>query len=118
MSDPLTSLVKRMDETVNAAAGKYPQKLGTFVIIGDAPGRAEDLRGLAECESLKRVTLCIGAAPARYEVNKDADLTVVIYTPGRPGRQAVTANFALRTGELDDAKSDAIIAALANVLPK
>jgi hypothetical protein len=114
----LASLVKRMDETINAASGKHPQKLGTFVIIGDAPGRVEELRGLAECESLKRVTLCVGDAPARYEVNKNAEVTVVIYTPGRPGRQTVTANFTMRPGELDAARSDAIIAALSNVLPK
>ena len=118
MSDPLASLVKKINDKVEAASSKYPQKLGAFVLIGDAHGRAEELRGLAECESLQRVTLCIGGAPPRYEVNKDADVTVVIYTPGRPGRQTVTANFALRQGQLDAATTDAIIAALANVLPK
>ena len=118
MSDPLASLVKRMDETVNEASSKYPQALGTFLIIGEAPNRTEELRALAECQSIHRVTLAIGDAPPRYEVNKNADVTVVIYTPGRPGRQTVTANFALRQGELDAAKSDAIIAALSNVLPK
>lgn len=118
MNDPLTSLVKKIDDKVNAASGKHPNKLGTFVIIGDKAGRADELRGLATCESLQRVTLCIGAAPQRYEVNPDADVTIVIYTVGRPGRQTVTANFALRNDELNDAKSDAILAALANVLPK
>jgi hypothetical protein len=118
MSDPLTGLVKKIDEKLEAASAKYPNKLGTFVIIGNTDGRAEQLRGLATCESLQRVTLCIGAAPQRYEVNPDVDVTVVIYSVGRPGRQTVTANFALRTGELDEAKCDAILAALANVLPK
>ena len=120
MSDPLTSLVKIIDQKVDAASGKYTQgrKLGTFVIIGDAQDRAEQLRCLAQGESLQRVTLCIGAAPPRYEVNPAADVTVVIYQPGRPGRQAVTANFALRPGELDDAKCNAIVAALEKVLPK
>jgi hypothetical protein len=118
MNDPLTSLVKKIDEKVNEASGKHPNKLGTFVIIGDKDGRADQLRGVATCESLQRVSLCIGAAPQRYEVNPEADVTVVIYTVGRPGRQAVTANFALRNGELDEAKCDAILAALANVLPK
>ena len=45
-------------------------------------------------------------------------MTVVIYNPGRRNEQAVVANFALRKGELDDAKCDAIVAALAQVLPK
>lgn len=114
----MTSLVKTIDQRVNEASGKYPRKLGTFVVIGDAAGRAEQLRDLAKSEALGRVTLCIGAAPPRYEVSNDADVTVVIYTPGRPGRQEVVANFALRQGELDETKSDAIVAALSNVLPK
>src|SRR5262245_59078790 len=109
-----------MDQKVNEAVGKYAERrnLGTFVIVGDASGRADQLRDLAKKDGLQRVNLCIGGAPQRYEVNKDADITVVIYTPGRPGRQQVTANFALRQGELDQMKSDAILAALSNVLPK
>jgi hypothetical protein len=120
MSDPLTSLVKKIDETVNAASGKYQggRRLGAFVISGDAAGRADQLRGMAECESLQRVTLCIGAAPPRYEVNPAADVTVVIYTPGRPGQNTVTANFALRECDLDETKADEIVAALAKVLAK
>src|SRR5213592_3688540 len=120
MSEPLTGLVKKIDEAVQAAAGKYTpgRKLGTFVIVPDAKDRADQLRGLAECELLERVTLCIGAAPTRYEVNPDADVTVVIYTPGRPGQNTVAANFALYECELDEAKQGDIIAALAKVLPK
>jgi hypothetical protein len=118
VSDPLTSLVKAIDQKVHEASGKYPRSLGTFVVIGDAHGRADQLRGLAKAEALQRVTLCIGAAPPRYEVSNDAEVTVVIYTPGRPGRQEVRANFALRQGELDETKHDAIVEALSKVLPK
>ena len=120
MSDPLASLVKRIDETVNAASGKYKpgQKLGAFVIMPDAPGRADQFRTLAECESIQRVTLCLGVAPPRYEINPAADMTVVIYTPGRPGQNRVTANFALRDCQMDDDQNNAIIAELVKVLPK
>ena len=120
MSDPLTSLVKKIDQKVNEAAGKYKEgrSLGTYVIANDAAGLAEQLRGMAKTDGLRRVSLCIGAAPPRYEVANEADVTVVIYNPGRRNEQAVVANFALRKGELDDAKSDAIVAALAKVLPK
>ncbi len=116
----MTSLVKKIDKAVDEASGKQPggQKLGTFVVIGDADGRAEQLRKMTEKEALKRVSLCIGTAPPRYEVSKEADVTVVIYSVGRPGRQEVVANFALRTGELDETKGDAILAALSKVLPK
>lgn len=86
MSDPLTSLVKKIDQKVLAASGKHGNKLGMYVVIGDTADRAEQLRGVATCESLKHVNLCIGAAPPRYEVNPEADVTVLIYTVGRPGR--------------------------------
>ena len=120
MNYPLASLVKKIDETVNTASPKYRpgQKLGAFVIIGDAPGRADQLRGIAKTDSLSRVTLSIGAAPPRYEINPAADVTVVIYTPGRPGQNKVTANFALRTSDLDDCMTYEIITALSDVLPK
>ena len=116
----MTSLVKKIDRVVDEASGKQTggQKLGVFVIIGDADGRAEQLRTLAKQESLTRVSFCIGTAPPRYEVNKEADVTVVIYTVGRPGRQEVTSNFAVRKGELCETKCDDIVAALSKVLPK
>ena len=114
----MTSLVKKIDERLNASAGKYPRKLGTFIIIGDESGRIDQLRGLAQAEGLQRVNLCIGAPPPRYEINPEADVTVVIYTPGRPGKNTVVANFALRRGELDETKCEAIVTALSNVLPK
>jgi hypothetical protein len=50
-------------------------------------------------------------------VSKDADVTVVIYTPGRPGQQKVVANFALRKGDLTEASRNAVVAELAKVLP-
>jgi hypothetical protein len=120
MSDPLTSLVKKIDHRLNEVSGKYAggRKLGAFVIMPDAPSLADQLRGLAQKESLQRVNLSIGAAPPRYEVNKEADVTVVIYIPGRPGKQTVAANFALRRRELDETTGEAILAELSKVLPK
>lgn len=117
----MTSLVKKIDRVVDEASGKQAgdqRKLGVFVIVGDADGRAEQLKSLAKRESLTRVSFCIGTAPQRYEVNKAADVTVVIYTVGRPGRQEVTSNFALRKGELGTTKRDDIVTALSKVLPK
>jgi hypothetical protein len=64
------------------------------------------------------VSLGIGAPPKDYEVAKEADVTVVIYNVSRRGQQKVMANFALRLGELDEAKADAIVKALSDVLPK
>ena len=116
----MTSLVKAIDQKVSEAAGKYAggRKLGTYVIVGDAHGRAERLRDLARKEALPHVSLCIGTAPPRYEVAPEAAVTVVIYNPGRRSQQAVVANFALRQGELDETRREAVVAALSKVLPK
>jgi hypothetical protein len=115
----LTSLVKKIDERLESAAGKTPRPLGAYFLFENNPGGLDQqLRGVAEKHGLKRINFCIGAVPPRYEVNKEADVTVVIYSVGRRPEQAVTANFALRKGDLDDAKIDAIVKALSNVLPR
>jgi hypothetical protein len=117
-SDPLTGLVKKIDKLLEAA-GKSDRPPGAyFIFLNNSDGLDKRLQGIAEKEALKRVHLCIGAPPDDYAVAKEADLTVVIYTFGRRGDQKVKANFALRKGELDEAKSDAIARALAEVLPK
>jgi hypothetical protein len=120
VSDPLTSLVKKIDRRMNEAAGKYSagRNLGTFFIIGEAAGRAEQLQSLARKEGLQHISFCIGTVPANYELNNDAEVTVVIYNPARRGQQTVQANFALKKGELDETKCDAIVEALSRVLPK
>jgi hypothetical protein len=113
----LTSLVKKIDQRMDVA-GKTPRAPGAFVIFdSNAEGLDGRLRGMAEKEALKRVNLCIGDVPEDYEVAREADVTVVIYNVNRRGQQRVTANFALRKGELDEAKAEAIVRALSAVLP-
>jgi hypothetical protein len=113
----LTGLVKKIDQRLETA-GKTPQPLGAYVIfVKDSKGLDKELQGIAECESLKHVSLCIGDPPKAYEIANEADITVVIYSPGRR-QNPVMANFALRKGELDDGKTDAIVEALSKVLPK
>jgi hypothetical protein len=114
----LTSLVKKIDQRMQAAVGKTPRPLGAYVMfLKDGAGLDERLRGLAEKEAIRRVALGIGAPPRDYEVANEADATVVVYSPARRGEQHVTANFVLRKGELDGAKADAIVKAVAAVLP-
>lgn len=114
----MTSLVKKIDERMQAAVGKTRRQLGAYVMFtSDAGGLEQRLRGLAEKEALQRVALGIGAPPPDYAVAYEADLTVVVYSPERRGQQHVTANFALRKGELDVAKADDIVKAIAAVLP-
>jgi hypothetical protein len=108
-----------MDQRLSTAVGKTLNPLGAYFIFDNkSEGFDGRLRILAECEGLSQVTLSIGAAPLKYEVSSAADITVVIYTVGRRSEQLVTANFALRMSDLNDAKADDIVRALSEVLPK
>jgi len=103
---------------MQAAVGKTPRQLGVYVLfMNNANGLDQRLRSMAEKTALQRVDLGIGVPPQRYEVSNEADLTVVVYNPERRGRQRVTANFALRKGELNDARIADIVKAIAAVLP-
>lgn len=120
MSEPLTSLVKKIDQRVNEAAGhrQSDPELGTYVIfVNNAEGLDCELHGMAAAQSLKRVSLGIGAVPADYNIAKDADVTVVIYELGRRGN-SVSANFALRIEDCNEEQIEAILAAFSRVLPK
>jgi hypothetical protein len=117
-SPSLTSLVKKIDERMQGAVNKTPNPLGAFVmVLNDAPGLDQSLRSLAEKEAIKQVALGIGAPPPDYAIAPDADVTVVIYPPARRPKQKVSANFALRKGELNDAKIAEIVEAITAVLP-
>jgi hypothetical protein len=118
-SDDLTGLVKKIEQRLEAAAGKTKRPLGAYILfVANANGLDQQLRDLAEKESLKRVALAIGAPPKDYALAAEAEVTVVIYNPARRYEQKVTANFALRQCELDEAATDAIVKALSDVLPK
>jgi hypothetical protein len=114
----LTSLVKKIDQRMQAAVGQTRRPVGAYVMfLQDSGGLDQRLRGLAEKEAIQRVALGIGVPPKAYEVTNEADVTVVVYSPERRGQQKVTANFALRKGELNDATADEIVKAIAAVLP-
>ena len=117
VSDPLTSLVKKLDKQVAKASigRREPEKLGVFIVFcSDDAEMGPRLRDLIVKEGLRHVVLCTHnvAGPKRYAVAKEADLTVVVYDD----RENVTANFALRKGELDTKKAKDIITALNRVL--
>jgi hypothetical protein len=115
----LTSLVKQIDRQLGAAAGKAARPPGAYVIFtGKAGGLGQRLSGMAQREGLQHVSLCIGEPPEDYGVAGEADVTVVIYRVGRRRQEEVTANIALRKGELDAAKAEAVVKALSEALPR
>ena len=99
VSDPLTSLVKQLDEQLEGRPS-HPNgegKLGVFVIFcSDDPRLGQQLKDLLAKEKLKNVVLCTTTptGPPRYRVAKEADLTAAVYNDNR----RVTANFALAKG--------------------
>ncbi len=119
VSGPLTSLVKTIDKQLAEVSARHKRadKFGVFVVFcNDDAGMNQQLKDLSAKEKLKHVVLCTtrSSGPPRYQVAKEADLTVVVYA----NSEDVTANFPLKRGELNEDRSRAIIKALTQVLPK
>jgi hypothetical protein len=113
ISDPLTSLVKKVD---GITARNQAVEMGSFVVFcSDAEELEKRLKALAEKEKLKHLILCIDnpAGPPGYNVAKDADVTVVLYR-----EQMVVATHAFRKGELKDKDIEKILADVPKILPK
>jgi hypothetical protein len=112
ISDPLTSLVKKIDA---ATAANSKDRMGSFVVfLSDAEGLRDNLKKLAKKENLKQTVLSIDnpAGPDGYGVAKDADVTVVLYN-----KRTVKSNFAFRKGELNDKAIKRIVADIPKILP-
>ena len=112
ISDPLSTLMKRMDD-LNIKHKKAD--LGTCAIFCDKGTKLRaDLKKLAAKQDLKEIVLAtMEESPPKYTINKDADVTVIIYTGA-----AVKANYAFRKGELDDKAIEAIEKEVGKVLEK
>src|SRR5262245_57342853 len=113
ISDPLTSLVKKLDA---AAAKNKDAHMGSFfVFCTDQEGLEAKLKEFVDKEKIEKVVLTIDnpAEPSRYKIAKDADVTVVLYTG-----QKVKANHAYKKGELTAAEVDKILADLPKILEK
>jgi hypothetical protein len=113
ISDNLTSLVKKIDE---ATAQNSACRMGSFVVFcSDEKGLVEKLKALAEKEKLKKIVLSIDkpAGPGGYNIAKDADVTVVLYT-----KHDVKVNHAFKKGELKDADINKIVGEISKILPE
>ena len=113
-SDPLTSLVKKLDE---ATVKHEDKKLGSFVVfLSDDAGMAEKLIALAAKEKIERTIIALGeaAGPEGYGVaaEAEADVTVVLYV----GR-VVKANYAFKKGKMTADEVTRIIGDLSKIVP-
>jgi hypothetical protein len=114
ISAPLTSLVKKIDA---ATAENNKAKMGSFVVfLGDEDELKTKVKELGDKESVKNCilsTMSTPAGPEKYQVAKDAAVTVVLYN-----KRKVEANFTFEKGKLTDADVDKIVGELTKILPK
>jgi len=113
LSDPLGKLLSKLE-----AAGANKKDSGYKVWMTQLTEKADldSLAKWAQKEGLKGVP--VGAfedadGPPSYKLNKDADVTVLIFT-----KQKVVANFAFRAGELTDKQIDVVLKAVPQVFEK
>ncbi len=111
-SPELTTLVKKLD---SCCAKNSECKLGSFVVFCSNDEALETkLKDMAKEAELKNVILSIDnpAGPDKYNVSKDADITVVLYT-----NRTVKANFAFKKGDLKEKDIDTIMESVPKILP-
>lgn len=110
-SPELAKLVKQID----ACTVKNKDKsMGSFVVfLSDKEGLDKELASMAETEKIQKTVLSIDnpAGPKAYNVAKDAEITVVLYTDRK-----VKSNHAFKKGELKDADIEKIVAEVPTIL--
>jgi hypothetical protein len=113
VSDPLTSLVKKID----VATAKHSDcRMGSFVVfLNDDEKLEKTLKELSDKEKLNSTVLTIDnpAGPSGYDIAKEADVTVVLYT-----KKKVKANYAFKKGEMKATDVDKIVADIKKILPE
>jgi hypothetical protein len=108
----LTKLLKKIDaETVK----NRDAHMGSFVVFlsDDKEGLEKQLKDVAKDCNLEKIVLSIDnpAGPAKYNVARDADVTVVLYTD-----RVVKANYAFKKGDLKDRDVEKIVSDLPKIL--
>ena len=113
LTPEVTTLIKKVDECTAKNSGC---SMGSFVVfLSDDEGLEAKLKSMAQATGLKKCVLSIDnpAGPKGYNVNKDADVTVVLYT-----ERTVKANHAFKKGELKDADIETIIGDVSKITPQ
>ncbi len=106
-------LLKAVDE---ATAAHSKCKMGSFVVFCTDEEKAEaKLKELAKKEGYKKLVLSIDtpAGPSKYNVAKDADLTVVLYTD-----RVSKANYTFEKGKITEKDIEAIIKDVSKIVPE
>ena len=113
ISDSLTSLVKKLDA---ATAKNSDCSMGSFVVFcSDKEELEKDLKALIEKQGIKNTVLTIDnpAGPKGYDLAKEADVTIVLYT-----EKVVKANYAFEKGKMTAKDVEKIVKDVEKILPK
>ena len=114
-SDDAT-LQKLIASVEEATAKNAKAELNSFVVFCSDSDKLEGkLKELAEKAKLKNVVLSIESAegPEKYNIAKDADVTVVLYSGFK-----VKANHSFKKGELKTEAVEKIVADVKKILPE
>jgi hypothetical protein len=108
INDPLTSLVKKVDEA-NAKKGK---KMASFVVVLKDDVE-EQLKKLSEKEGIKNTVLTYEKpeGPEGLKIAKEAAVTVVLYV-----NKKAKANHAFKKGELQEKQIEKVMGDLPKIL--
>src|SRR5271165_6774065 len=89
ISEPLTSLVKKIDAATES--NKDKRMRSAVVFLSDQENADKKLKEWANKEGIKTTIIAVDnvTGPPGYHIAKDADVTLVLYTKRR-----VVANFA------------------------
>ena len=105
-------LIKALDE---ATQKNTKAEMGSYAVFltGDSTAEAK-LKKVAEENKLKALVLSIESpeGPSKYNINKDADVTVLLYTDF-----VVKANHTFAKGKITDKDIETIVADVAKILP-
>ena len=112
--EPSTEVVQLMKK-LDAAAKKHGEAMrSTAIFLTDDKKVPEKLKEVAGKEKLENTIVRTFEAdgPKNYNMAKDADVTVLLFTD-----RVVKANHAFRKGKLQEKEIDAVVADVAKIVP-
>ncbi len=89
--------------------------MGSFVVfMNDDEHLEKHLKEVVKKENIQKTVLTIDnpSGPKGFDIAKDADVTVVLYT-----HHNVKANYAFKKGELKDSDINKIVQDISKILP-
>ena len=107
------TLIKKIDEVTVKNKAADMESFCVF-LTDDTEVFSKKLEAMSKKADLKQCTLAIDnpTGPEKYNVSKDADVTVVLYV-----KRDIKANYAFKKGELTAEKIDAIVKDVSKIVP-